>query len=77
MDMSTDRSDVAFHFNPRFNENGRQVIVRNSLIGQKWGAEERDLDFFPFMAGKPFEVRHVISNWPVSGQWLTSLVCCR
>lgn len=63
MDLSTDRSDLAFHFNPRFNENGEQVIVRNSLIDQTWGPEERQLDFFPFTPGNPFEVRH----FPLTG----------
>lgn len=59
MDLSTDRSDVAFHFNPRFKESGKKVIVRNSFIDQKWGSEERQLDSFPFIEGKPFEVRHL------------------
>ncbi|XP_036417137.1 32 kDa beta-galactoside-binding lectin-like [Colossoma macropomum] len=49
--------DIAFHFNPRFNEDGKQVIVRNSLIGGVWGSEERELPFFPFRPGKPFELK--------------------
>lgn len=55
VDLSTD-SDLVFHFNPRFNESGRKVIVRNSKIGGRWGREERDLSRFPFTAGQPFEV---------------------
>lgn len=58
VDLTTDRSDIAFHFNPRFNENGNKVIVRNSCVNQTWGAEERQLDTFPFVPGMPFEVRH-------------------
>uniref|UniRef100_A0A3B4C5V4 Galectin n=1 Tax=Pygocentrus nattereri TaxID=42514 RepID=A0A3B4C5V4_PYGNA len=46
--------DVAFHFNPRFNEDGKQVIVRNTRIKGVWGHEERQLPFFPFSPGRPF-----------------------
>lgn len=57
MDLTTERADLAFHFNPRFNENGQQVIVRNSCVGNQWGPEERDLlGGFPFVKDKPFEV---------------------
>ncbi|XP_053881745.1 galectin-3 isoform X1 [Malaclemys terrapin pileata] len=51
--------DVAFHFNPRFNEDNRQVIVCNSLIQNNWGKEERTAPRFPFEAGKPFKI-HVL-----------------
>ncbi|XDV42866.1 hypothetical protein PO909_011455 [Leuciscus waleckii] len=50
-------NDVAFHLNPRFNESGKQVIVRNSMIGNQWGKEERQLPSFPFAPGKPFEMK--------------------
>ncbi|XP_066536655.1 galectin-3b isoform X2 [Hoplias malabaricus] len=53
----TRQGDLAFHFNPRFNENGRQVIVRNSMIGKQWGKEERSASSFPFAPGKPFELK--------------------
>ncbi|ROJ78803.1 Galectin-3 [Anabarilius grahami] len=49
--------DIAFHLNPRFNESGKQAIVRNSMIGNKWGREERELPSFPFVPGKPFELK--------------------
>ncbi|XP_061780429.1 galectin-3b [Nerophis lumbriciformis] len=50
--------DLAFHFNPRFNEYGKKVVVRNSRISNKWGPEERHLDGrFPFTAGQPFQMR--------------------
>ncbi|KAI4893642.1 hypothetical protein NFI96_013651, partial [Prochilodus magdalenae] len=48
--------DVAFHFNPRFVEDGKQVIVRNSKFKNVWQTEEREAPFFPFTPGKPFEV---------------------
>lgn len=50
-------NDIAFHINPRFNEGGKQVLVRNHKLGERWGAEERDLKGpFPFALGSPFEV---------------------
>lgn len=50
-------NDIAFHINPRFNEAGKQVLVRNHKLGERWGAEERDLKGpFPFALGSPFEV---------------------
>uniref|UniRef100_H3CA75 Galectin n=1 Tax=Tetraodon nigroviridis TaxID=99883 RepID=H3CA75_TETNG len=58
VDLTTERADLAFHFNPRFNENGQQVIVRNSCVGNQWGPEERDLlGGFPFVKDKPFEMK--------------------
>ncbi|XP_074854749.1 galectin-3 [Carettochelys insculpta] len=49
--------DIAFHFNPRFNEENRQVIVCNSMIQNNWGKEERTAPWFPFEAGKPFKIQ--------------------
>ncbi|KAF1375284.1 hypothetical protein PFLUV_G00238000 [Perca fluviatilis] len=54
--------DLAFHFNPRFNEGGKKVIVRNSCIATKWGKEERDLQNFPFVQGQPFEMKILCTN---------------
>ncbi|XP_043373641.1 galectin-3 isoform X1 [Dermochelys coriacea] len=51
--------DIAFHFNPRFNEENRQVIVCNSMIQNNWGKEERSSPRFPFEAGKPFKI-HIL-----------------
>ncbi|XP_029972960.1 galectin-5-like [Salarias fasciatus] len=55
IDMCT-KGDIAFHFNPRFNEGGQQVIVRNSCRNKKWDKEERELSGFPFVPGQPFEM---------------------
>ncbi|KAM7376581.1 hypothetical protein PAMP_006305 [Pampus punctatissimus] len=62
VDLSTTSQDVAFHFNPRFNESGRKVIVRNTRMGQKWGKEERELQNFPFVQGQPFEIKIMCTN---------------
>ncbi|CAN9507687.1 unnamed protein product [Ophioblennius macclurei] len=55
-------NDIAFHINPRFNEGGKQVVVRNHKLGERWGAEERDLKApFPFALGSPFEMKILCS----------------
>ncbi|XP_010640646.1 galectin-5-like [Fukomys damarensis] len=47
-------SDIAFHLNPRFDEN---VVVRNTQIQGRWGEEERSLPFtMPFRQGYSFTV---------------------
>ncbi|NWX33163.1 LEG3 protein, partial [Notiomystis cincta] len=50
-------NDVAFHFNPRFNEDHKKVIVCNSKFQNNWGKEERTAPRFPFEAGKPFKLQ--------------------
>ncbi|XP_009321190.1 PREDICTED: galectin-3 [Pygoscelis adeliae] len=50
-------NDVAFHFNPRFKEDNRKVIVCNSMFLNNWGKEERTALKFPFEAGKPFKLQ--------------------
>ncbi|KAG7467868.1 hypothetical protein MATL_G00136750, partial [Megalops atlanticus] len=51
-------NDIALHINPRFNEGGKQVIVRNHKVGERWGKEERDIQsHFPFIQGQPFEMK--------------------
>ncbi|NXM32058.1 LEG3 protein, partial [Oxyruncus cristatus] len=50
-------NDVAFHFNPRFNEDRKKVIVCNSKFRENWGKEERTAPRFPFEAGKPFKLQ--------------------
>ncbi|KAM4605811.1 uncharacterized protein O3C94_023275 [Discoglossus pictus] len=46
-------NDIALHFNPRLTED---AVVRNSLIGGCWGAEERGLNFNPFRPGQYFDI---------------------
>ncbi|XP_065766054.1 galectin-9 isoform X2 [Muntiacus reevesi] len=47
-------SDIAFHLNPRFNEN---AVVRNTQINGSWGPEERSLPRgMPFFRGQSFSV---------------------
>ncbi|KAK7487135.1 hypothetical protein BaRGS_00021630 [Batillaria attramentaria] len=49
--------DIAFHFNPRFDE---QVVVRNTRDGGDWGDEERDQPCFPFEPEDQFELALVM-----------------
>ncbi|CAF0895078.1 unnamed protein product [Rotaria sp. Silwood1] len=46
-------ADVAFHFNPRFDEH---EAVRNSCQGGGWGMEEKQ-GGFPLQPGQPFEIQ--------------------
>ncbi|XP_030628008.1 galectin-3 [Chanos chanos] len=51
-------NDIALHINPRFNEGGKQVVVRNHKLGERWGKEERNIQSpFPFIPGQHFEMR--------------------
>ncbi|OBS76419.1 hypothetical protein A6R68_17127, partial [Neotoma lepida] len=52
-------NDVAFHFNPRFNENNRRVIVCNTKEHNAWGREERQ-SAFPFESGRPFKIQVLV-----------------
>ncbi|XP_036602210.1 galectin-4 [Trichosurus vulpecula] len=45
--------EVALHINPRLTEG---VVVRNSLLGGKWGKEERNISFNPFTRGQYFDL---------------------
>lgn len=46
-------SDVAFHFNPRFD--GWDKVVFNTLQSGEWGKEEKKKSM-PFQKGKHFEL---------------------
>jgi len=46
-------ADVAFHFNPRFNQ---REAVRNTCQGGGWGAEEKQ-GGFPIHPGQQFEIQ--------------------
>lgn len=52
-------NDVAFHFNPRFNEDNRRVIVCNTKTNNTWGPEERQT-VFPFESGKSFKIQVLV-----------------
>uniref|UniRef100_A0A8V0Z8D7 Galectin n=2 Tax=Gallus gallus TaxID=9031 RepID=A0A8V0Z8D7_CHICK len=49
--------DIAFHFNPRFKEDHKRVIVCNSMFQNNWGKEERTAPRFPFEPGTPFKLQ--------------------
>nr|XP_043904353.1 galectin-3 isoform X2 [Solea senegalensis] len=66
-------NDIAFHINPRFSEGGKQVVVRNHKLGERWGPEEREMkEPFPFALGSPFE-----ANLRKSWKGLESRLCKR
>ncbi|XP_074872437.1 galectin-9-like isoform X2 [Carettochelys insculpta] len=52
--------DIAFHFNPRFNES-RQVVVCNTEQNGRWGQEERTYHM-PFQLGSYFELIINVKN---------------
>ncbi|XP_038823963.1 galectin-3-like [Salvelinus namaycush] len=55
-------NDIAFHLNPRFNDGGKQAVVRNTMVGEHWGKEERHTQGgFPFMAGQSFEMKILVT----------------
>ncbi|XP_077320536.1 galectin-3 isoform X2 [Lithobates pipiens] len=49
-------NDIVFHFNPRFDEHP-SVLVRNSMLQGRWGAEEREATKFPFQKGQAFTLK--------------------
>ncbi|XP_029616012.1 galectin-3-like [Salmo trutta] len=54
-------NDIAFHLNSRFKEGGKQAVVRNHKVGERWGKEERYTHGgFPFMNGRSFEMKILI-----------------
>ncbi|XP_024234147.1 galectin-3-like isoform X1 [Oncorhynchus tshawytscha] len=56
-------NDIAFHLNTRFNEGGKQAVVRNHKMGEHWGKEERHTQGgFPFMAGQSFEMKILVTS---------------
>ncbi|KAM7067047.1 galectin-9-like [Molossus nigricans] len=52
-------SDIAFHFNPRFEDGG--YVVCNTKQRGYWGSEERKMGN-PFKRGIPFEIRFLVQN---------------
>ncbi|XP_054565365.1 galectin-9B-like [Eptesicus fuscus] len=51
--------DIAFHFNPRFEENG--YVVCNTKQKGRWEKEEIK-KVNPFQMGKPFEIRFLVES---------------
>lgn len=51
--------DIAFHFNPRFEEGG--YVVCNTKQKGSWGAEERKMQM-PLQKGNPFELRFLVQS---------------
>ncbi|XP_030070021.1 galectin-3 isoform X2 [Microcaecilia unicolor] len=49
-------NDVALHLNPRFDKRPH-TIVRNTMINNIWGEEEKHTPKFPFQHGKPFKIQ--------------------
>ncbi|XP_045381366.1 galectin-9 isoform X1 [Lemur catta] len=52
-------NDIAFHFNPRF-ENGGYVVCNTRQKG-RWGPEERKMQM-PFQKGRPFELCFLVQS---------------
>ncbi|XP_057571585.1 galectin-9 isoform X2 [Hippopotamus amphibius kiboko] len=52
-------NDIAFHFNPRF-ENGGYVVCNTKQRGS-WGPEERKMQI-PFQRGNPFELCFLVQS---------------
>ena len=55
MNGTYDGADVAFHFNPRFDQ---REAIRNACQGGGWGAEEKQ-GGFPLQPGQDFEIQIV------------------
>ncbi|XP_061637043.1 galectin-4-like isoform X16 [Phyllopteryx taeniolatus] len=51
--LASRSGDIAFHINPRARDG---VVVRNSMIGGRWGQEERQLGASPFQEGQYFDL---------------------
>ncbi|XP_035889263.1 galectin-9-like [Phyllostomus discolor] len=52
--------DIAFHFNPRFEEGGGYVVCNTRQRGT-WGTEERKMQM-PFQRGNPFELCFLVQS---------------
>ncbi|XP_063794662.1 uncharacterized protein LOC134949898 [Pseudophryne corroboree] len=52
-------TDIAFHFNPRFD--GKNKVVFNTFQSGSWGSEEKKKDGFPFHKGGHFELVFLVN----------------
>ncbi|XP_036197224.1 galectin-9-like isoform X1 [Myotis myotis] len=68
-------NDIAFHFNPRFEEGG--YVVCNTKQKGRWGPEERKMSM-PLQMGIPFEIRFLVQSSgfqvTVNGNFFTNYV---
>uniref|UniRef100_A0A8C3SP14 Galectin n=1 Tax=Chelydra serpentina TaxID=8475 RepID=A0A8C3SP14_CHESE len=53
------QADIAFHFNPRFEEGG--YVVCNTFERQSWGSEERKYEM-PFLKDQHFDIRVLVKH---------------
>lgn len=62
INLMTDKGEIAFHFNARFN---KKAVVRNAQLGGSWGTEEAE-GKFPFSSDLAFDV--TVVNEPYAFQ---------
>ncbi|XP_066494202.1 32 kDa beta-galactoside-binding lectin-like [Tiliqua scincoides] len=60
VNLKCENGDIAFHFNPRFDEK-QPVVVCNTCTEDKWGLEERTFQM-PFHQGESFEMTITTQN---------------
>ncbi|RWS03657.1 galectin-8-like protein [Dinothrombium tinctorium] len=54
------KEEIAFHFNPRFNE---RCVARNSCLNDEWGEEEEEpRNVLPFQCGYPFQLLILVTH---------------
>ncbi|GAB6031724.1 Lectin, galactoside-binding, soluble [Chamberlinius hualienensis] len=59
--MHSPRSDIAFHFNPRFDCG---YVARNTLVDEMWGEEENEYpSHLPFHRKERFEISICVENF--------------
>lgn len=67
--------DIAFHFNPRFEDGG--YVVCNTKQRGSWGTEERKMQM-PFQKGDPFKLRFLVQSGgfqvTVNGNFFTQYI---
>ncbi|XP_049715946.1 galectin-9-like isoform X2 [Elephas maximus indicus] len=73
VNFQTGRSDkdIAFHFNPRFEEGG--YVVCNTKQNGSWGSEERKIQM-PFQRGQPFEICVLVQIWDFKNPTILPMV---
>ncbi|XP_055435635.1 galectin-9-like [Bubalus kerabau] len=72
----SDINNIAFHFNPRFEDNG--YVVCNTRQNRSWGPEERKMQM-SFQRGIRFELCFQVESWfkvMVNGNLFTQYAHC-